>query len=334
MPSDTEGLGAEWWISRSADWPLGPASYYLSQIALSLGARWIQGSLLRMRTGHAVPFLVAGLLTGLLTGCGQGNVPVAQGSAPPSVSESSSDSGSASPSESASASADGGAKAITPEKLDAAELVNRVNKAALAKQTAVVSADSGAQGSMKGVAHYGKNLEMSMTMVSSGQTMKIVMLGNATYLDMGQPVNGKHWLKIDSKSQDPTMKLLSSVMSSAKQQSGLPQAPAAFKGVPTTSSAGEDVAGVPTVAYTMKLNSKQIIAALPADMRKLVGSTLAGATAETTYYVGADWLPRKVVTKSTVQGKVTNSAITYDKWGEPVTIKAPAASDITTSLAG
>jgi hypothetical protein len=234
----------------------------------------------------------------------------------------------------AEASTPGEEKQAEPEKVDAYEVIDRVRAAALKKRTATLSMTSGTSNTAEGVVRYGKPLDMALTMENSGQSMKMVMLGNVFYLNMGQPINGKNWLRMDSKSTDPMAKSMMSLMRTMQTQSNLPQAPAALKGVPATSAPGEEIDGVPTTAYTVKLNSKQLASTLTGESRKMLGTAMAGATSSTTYYVDADWLPLRLDVATTVKGKTSSSKIEYGKWGESVTIKAPAASDTTTRMLG
>jgi hypothetical protein len=162
--------------------------------------------------------------------------------------------------------------------------------------------------------------------------MKMIMVGGAFYLDLGEKMQGKTWLRVDEKGKDPLSKAMGPLLATIRQQLNLSASASAFRGVTATSVAGATIDGASTVGYVVKLNSQQIIAALPADVRKSMASPMAGATSVSTYYVDPEWLPRKIVIVTTVKGKKTPMSVMYSNWGDPVTITAPPASDVATGM--
>jgi hypothetical protein len=179
------------------------------------------------------------------------------------------------------------------------------------------------------------NIAMSLRAVAAGRTMRIVVLNGAFYLDLGQPMAGKQWLRIDAKGTDPMSKTFAPLLDTMRTQSDPATPLTSLRGVPAVSGgSGGVVDGVPTRRYTIKLNSRQLLASLPATTRSTLGSALAGATSSTTYYVDAGTLPHKVVTVTTLKGRTSTNITTYSHWGQPVSIAAPPASQVGNPPAG
>ena len=225
---------------------------------------------------------------------------------------------------------DGGTSAVTARTLDAAEFFTNVRNAGLAKQTVAISMTGDGGLRAQGLIRYGSTLAMSLTMTNQGKRIRFLLLGPTAYLDAGQKVGGRTWVRLDEKAGGAGASLLANL----RQQTNLAPAAAALRGVRVSGRAGLAVGGVPTVTYTVKMSSKQLVAALPADLRSVLAPELAGATSVSTYAVDGDWLPRRVVVVTTTKGKPATTTVTYSKWGAPVTIAAPPASDVATLPAG
>jgi hypothetical protein len=183
-----------------------------------------------------------------------------------------------------------------------------------------------------GAVRYGQDFALTLTVHVGAQKMRMIILPDAYYLDSGQKLNGKTWIKLDAKGTDPLSKAVAPMMALLRQQTNVSLPPASFQGAKAVGRAGPVLAGEPTIAFTIKLTAKQLAASLSPELRKLAGSSAGGATSVSTYYVDSQWLPRKVVIVNTAKGKkATTTTITYAKWGEPVTVAAPPASQTTTA---
>jgi hypothetical protein len=182
----------------------------------------------------------------------------------------------------------------------------------------------------KGVIQFtGAGQSMSMSMLSSGKTVRMVILPDAWYISSGSKIGGKNWIKITEKGKDPLSKAFVPIFASMRQQSSPVPAAAALKGVPVTMVPGSvELDGVRTVRYVVKQNSKQLLAAMPAAARAQQAKSLAGASSVTTYYVDEQNLVRKIVVVTTVGGRRQTSTMIYQHWGDPVSIVPPSPSDI------
>ena len=228
---------------------------------------------------------------------------------------------------------DGGTTVVTARTLDAAEFTTNLRNAAFTKRTATLTMAGDGGLKAQGVVRYGSDLAMALTMTTAGKRIRVVILGSTYYVDPGAKIGGKTWLRIDEHGTDAISKALAPTMGYLRQQSDLSQPSTAFRGVKAVGKAGPVVDGAPTVAYTIRLTSAQLLATVPPDLRTTLGPGLAGATSVSTYYVDSAWLPRKVVVVTTTKGKKATSTLTYGKWGRPVTVAAPPAADVSGSAA-
>jgi|SRR5689334_9948496 len=278
-------------------------------------------------------FAVPVVLAAALAACGNSPTRIDSGSSPAaSLTPEVSAPAEASSPDPATAAGSGADAPPASGTMDGAALASKVADAAFAKQTVTMDMTGDGGTTISGVVRYGKVVEEALTIGSSGRELRAVLVGGVMYLDLGQKINGKSWLKIDPKSKNPMIAAMAPLLGTLQQQSNLRSLAAGLKGVKAVAGPGETVDGAQTTAYRVVMNSKQLVAALPAAQRKLLGPAMAGTSATTTYYVDGEWLPRKVVIVTRSKGKTSTQTVTYSKWGEPVTIAAPAPSDVTTSF--
>ena len=215
---------------------------------------------------------------------------------------------------------------------DGAAFAERLRAAMTARGTAAftMTGDGASSSTAKGVIQFtGAGQSMSMSMLSSGKTVQMVILPDAWYINPGSKIGGKSWIKITEKGKDPLSKAFVPLFATMRQQSSPAPAAAALKGVPVTTVPGQvDVDGVRTVRYVLKQNSKQMLAAMPAASRAQAAKSLAGASSVTTYYVDDQNLVRKIVVVTTIGGRRQTTTMLYRNWGDPVSIVPPSPSDI------
>jgi hypothetical protein len=291
----------------------------------------------------AVP---AAALIALLAGCSAAGPAVSAGTASGPVAAGSSDAGgSADPVMSGDAAGSAGASTssgvevggldagppVAVGTLNAAQLATRLKAAVGAAHTATIKT-SGTGSTSQGVMRYGNDLAMSLTMTAAGRRSRVILVGDVYYMDMGEKAQGKSWLKIDPKGKGQLSKTMGPLLASLRQQADVGAVPPSYAGLTAAAAPGQMVDGVRTVSYTLKQNTKQLIAALPAAQRATLAPALAGMSAVTTFAVGPDWLPRRVTVTTTAKGKKATTVITYSHWGQAVTITPPPASDVITGL--
>jgi len=222
-----------------------------------------------------------------------------------------------------------GSRPVAAGTIDAAELTTNLHNAMVHKRTfkeRIVEPASTATGTVDYGGGRTEDLRMSLTIVEGKQKILVVYVGGVAYMDMGKKVNGKTW--ISSEGTDTASQQLANLAKQLQAQASLGGAPSAFKSVKAVGKAGPTLDGVPTVVFTMKLTSKQLVAELPSGAPASAAAELAGKTAVRTISVGKDWLPRKVVEAVTAKGKTVTTTSTFSGWGTRVTVAAPPAADV------
>ncbi len=166
------------------------------------------------------------------------------------------------------------------------------------------------------------SMSMDMDMGSAGPaTMKMLLVDGVLYMNFGQVTKGKY-AKIDLKDEDNPLgqqfSQLADQMDPSKQLEQFKKAVTSFekKGKP------KQLDGVEAQPYEVVLDTSKIDA-----LSELPGGAGANLPKTITYvmYLGSDDLLRRMT--ATVAGSKTQ--VDFSKWGEPVDVKAPPASEVT-----
>lgn len=164
-------------------------------------------------------------------------------------------------------------------------------------------------------------MRMTMDMGASGPgTISMIIVDNAFYMNLGQMTQDK-FAKIDLDDKDNAIaKQLGSItdqLDPSKQLAQFKDAVTSFK----KSGAPRTIEGVEAQPYEIVLDTSKIAA-----LSELPGGAAAGVPKTLTYtmFVDSDNLLRRV--EADVAGSTVEA--TYSKWGEPVDVKAPKASEI------
>lgn len=173
---------------------------------------------------------------------------------------------------------------------------------------------------------------MSLTADAGGQQqMQILLTGGALYLSgkaFSPLVAGKKWVKISANGTDTLSKELAPIFSQMSSSMGNPAAVMAK--VPNAKATVKSVDATGTT-YAVTITKEQLQALESSDTAAL-GSLTGGAlsqlpeTLSYDYTVSSDHLPVRMVMKVGGSG-VT---MTFSKWGEPIRIQAPPASEVGT----
>lgn len=161
------------------------------------------------------------------------------------------------------------------------------------------------------------------TVMTGGIEMR--MVDGEVYLKMGELTGGKFYQAPDDGS-NPIAEQLKSSTDQVEIGKQLEALQVALKDIKATPDA-DTIDGVSVTKYTLTLDPKKMFAALKTDIPQ--GADL-GDTISYDMYVGSDDLLRRMVMD------IAGTAMTmdYSKWGEPVTIEAPPADQITDKMVG
>lgn len=218
------------------------------------------------------------------------------------------------------------------DTVDLAELATKSSAAVKDKGSAHMTMDLGAEGKAEADVDYsGASPKMAMKMTASGEKIELVYLDKVMYMggeSFAQMAGGKKWIKIDPNGKDSMSQMMGPMLGQMESSMANPADQLkAFDGVKATV---KSVDGDSTT-YTVKLTKEQLAAAVKKQAAGLPGVTEEslkqmpdGMTYDMTF--DKEQLPTQVAMD--VSGQALK--MVYSKWGQPVTIKAPAASEVGT----
>jgi hypothetical protein len=275
----------------------------------------------RRRPAAATVWLTATTVAAFLAGCSSAG------------SASSTASADAARAQQAPASSGTTSAAPTPAT-DVAELGQRLSAAAKAKSTARVRFASGSLTTMSGsIRYHGAAADMSVTTDAAGQHLRLVLVNGVGYVATGQKIQGKSWAKISGKGKDPLSRALGPALRTLSTSLDVSRQFAKAPDAKIVSSSASRLDGVAVTKYTVTMSERDLLAQLSAfgltgEQRDRVAAQFKGAHGESVLYVDGDGLLRRAESK-VVGGRAgaTTSVVTYSRWGEPVDISAPPASD-------
>lgn len=272
---------------------------------------------MRTTRSRTLAALAAGaLLLGPLAACGSDN-------SSKNVDAKTSSSASASPSESASASAGESSSASTAgaaapgEQLTKDNLVPTMLAAMKDKKSAHMVMEIGSSvGAQADIRYAGNRTDMKMSMDMGPTKATVILVDGVMYMQQG---SGGKYLKIDRN--DPAMGNLLDQMSSFGPESSVSAMQGAVQEVQKTGT--DTIDGTKVDKYHVVVDSS--------SLAKTLGGASAGAanlpkTVAYDLYVDQDHLMRRIDMTVNKQHIV----MTVSKWGEPVDITAPPASQVMT----
>lgn len=221
------------------------------------------------------------------------------------------------------------------DTVDLAELATKSSAAVKDKGTAVVTTEMGGDGTMEGGVDFGGKspaMSLNLTLESGNQSTQVVLLDGVMYMggdDYVELTGGKRWIKIDPEGKDMMSQMAGPMLEQMGSAFGNPaEALKAYEGAKGTVTKVEDGA----VTYSVKLTKEQLAAGVKAQAAGIPGITdkaLEQLPDGVTYEMklSDEYLP---MTLQTDLGKGDKMTMIYSRWGEPVDIKAPAASEVGT----
>lgn len=213
------------------------------------------------------------------------------------------------------------------------DIAAKSSKAVEEKGTAHLTTTTKAAGATEADVDFtGSSPKMSMTMTQEGETVEMVYVDKVMYMggdSFTEMTGGKRWIKIDPKGEDMMSKAMGPLLSQMESSMGNPAEQLEAYGDARAKVTKVD-GGVTT--YEITLSKKQLAAALEKQTEALPGiseKALEQIPAEgLTYTMSIDENALPVTFSMDIAGEQLE--MTYSKWGEPVDIKAPAASEVGT----
>jgi len=235
---------------------------------------------------------------------------------------------------SAGASATAASASPSPSVPDLAELSGRVTAAVKAKGTArIVGSSAGGTRSTGAIRYRGSSADFSVTTEAGGKKITMVILGGVAYLNLGQKVQGKSWLRIRPGGSDPLSKGFAPLLNQLSTGLDFKSQLGAAAGSKVTDARRAEVGGTAVTQYTVVTSEKALLAQLDKaatspEQKKLLRSQFKGAHSEAVISIGDDDLPVRVESRVVGGSVPVETTIEYKDWGAPVTIAAPPAAQV------
>lgn len=229
------------------------------------------------------------------------------------------------------ASPSSSAAATTGPATPGAELAARV-RAAMAKagsaRFALQSSKTSGPDATGDLAVKGGSVSVRFDFTDGTDKLRVISFPGVLYADVGEVVDGRHWLKVTANGTDPlssAMAPLLSYMTNSADVSSQTGSWSAAGGFTTTS--GSTVEGVPTTEYDGTIPRAAVQAGLPAQFRDVMRKDITGDSHLRLWLDSVD-RPLKVITSGSYDSKPDLVTVTYTDWGHAPVVTAPPASDV------
>lgn len=212
-----------------------------------------------------------------------------------------------------------------------AELAARVQKAMEAAGSAsfaLASSTTSGQDAKGVLRLVGGGVRVRFDFVNGSDTLRVIALPGVLYADVGEVVDGRHWLKVTAGGSDPlsaAMAPLLSYMTNSANVSAQTSTWSATDGF--TIGAPVSVDGVQATPYAATIPRAAVQAGLPDQFRDIMQKDITGDSHVTLWLDGAD-RPVKVLTAGSYDNKRDQVTVTYSDWGRAADVSAPPASDV------
>jgi len=174
----------------------------------------------------------------------------------------------------------------------------------------------------------GSGVRVRFDFSDGSDKLRVIALPGVLYADVGEVVDGRHWLKVTAGGTDPlssAMAPLLSYMTNSADVSAQTSTWAAADGF--TMGAAETVDGTRATPYVATIPRAAVQAGLPDQFRDIMKKDITGDSRVTLWLDEGD-RPVKVLTAGSYDNKDDQVTVTYTDWGQAAQVIAPPASDV------
>lgn len=224
-----------------------------------------------------------------------------------------------------------------------ATLASRIGKAVRVSSTTVVSMKSQGGGTSltaNGVlrfTHSGADMQFQETV--GHVRVRFVYLGGVLYFRLPASLlkpGQKPWFKVSPSGKDATSKKFAPLLNQLAASTNPDPDVSRLRAGVLRPSGHRLIDGIRTTKYVLVVDPAAVRAEVKQQLRPLGAAAVRAGLAQlrrmhetTTIYVDARWLPHRVVTVLRLRSGVSiRTTVSYRRWGAPVTITAPPASQV------
>jgi hypothetical protein len=184
-----------------------------------------------------------------------------------------------------------------------------------------------------GVLRMGQDYAMSFEMRPTGTAtaaMKMLVVPQGYFVSAGTKVDGKEWVRLIGDRIDPISAMLGGTVQAVQGTVELDNLERQLLVAKDVREIGtETVGAVKATHYRMSMDKASIKTQVPPSLPADQAQSLVDAAAGTIdLYLAPEGLPVKVVNTVKFAKGTGTSTVTYEKWGEPVNVPQPVASEV------
>jgi hypothetical protein len=164
---------------------------------------------------------------------------------------------------------------------------------------------------------------------SGGSAMKMLIVPQGYFVSAGTKVDGKEWVKLVGDRIDPISSMLGGQVQAVETNVDLENVQRNLLVAKEVLQVGDEtVGGVKAAHYRMPMDNAAIKTQIPPSLPAEDAQNLMEKTTGTIdLYLDPEGLPVKVVNTVKNPGGTGTSTVTYEKWGQPVTLPQPTDGD-------
>jgi hypothetical protein len=273
----------------------------------------------RTASGLALAVAALGLgLGGALTGC----------SSPESTAQL--DSGTATAGESSAAPATPEGTASGPP-VSGAFLANRVRAAMVSARSARFTVQSSTKSGQdaRGVLNIdGGAVRVRFDFTDGADRLRVVSVPGVLYADVGEVVDGRHWLKVTTGGRDPLSSAMAPLLSYMTNSADVSSQTSSWSAAGSFRTGDRSmVGGVPATEYDAVIPRAAVQAGLPPQFRDIMKKDITGDS-HLRLWLDGQGRPVRLVTAGSYDHKQDLVTIAYTDWGQAPRVIAPAPADV------
>ena len=202
-------------------------------------------------------------------------------------------------------------------------------------------AAAGGTSQISGQEEFAPDFGVSMNLASAGSTVSEVLIGDTIYLkvpqDSSQLDPGKSWFELDVSDLGPFGSVFSSMIDSAKNTDPAQLLESMLAANDLTAVGTQTINGVQTTHYSGTVDpataydsaaAKQYLTPTQIQQLKSLASLMGTSTEKMDVWIAADGLPAQIEIADTLTTGTFTVTEEFTKWGQPVDITAPPASEV------
>jgi hypothetical protein len=225
----------------------------------------------------------------------------------------------------------GTSPASVPGHVDGAAMATRVRSAMAQAGSARFSLESSTTSGQDadGVLNLsGSTIKVSLDFSSGSDRLRVIAVPGVLYADVGQVVEGKHWLKVQAGATDPLSSAMAPLLSYMTNSADISSQAASWTAGGGFTSAGRTTIGAVAVTeYDATIPQAAVRANLPPQFRAVMQKDITGDS-HLQLWLDAQGRPIQLVTAGNYAGKPDRVTVTYSDWGSAPAVVPPPAGDV------